>query len=292
MIETIASISATVIFLLAGSPPVPIGTAFIVGYPSPYSETAVVPLIVTAKHVVLGRDHVIGRFNTKDGEQTTSVTYDLTRSRANNDYWEHPDDGVDIVVFRTQHFAVTDYLTIPLEALATKDVLATEEIIQTDRVMFPTLLVNFMGTERNYPVMRNGSVALIPKEPVPMKYELGSSIKSTSQEVILIDATSMPGASGAPVFLWPGPRSKGGALMAGAPALVLGVMHGFYKAAPRDLVEVETTDARQMFQENSGIAVVFPAWRLREILELPEVDQRISAVLNKNEEKTQSGATE
>jgi hypothetical protein len=30
-----------------------------------------------------------------------------------------------------------------------------------------------------------------------------------------------------------------------------------------------------MFQENSGIAIVFPSWRLREILELRELRERL-----------------
>ena len=127
--------------------------------------------------------------------------------------------------------------------------------------------------------MRDGSIALVPDEEVPMRYELAGSQVETQQEVILVDATSIPGASGSPVFLWPGPRVKGGAFTLGGnrPVLV-GVMHGFYPSLPRDVLKVETSEARQMFQENSGIAIVFPSWRLREILELKELRARLDEI--------------
>ena len=58
-------LASTVIFLFAEGGQIPIGTAFIVGYPVPGKSDAVIPLIVTAKHVIGDRDKVIGRFSTK-----------------------------------------------------------------------------------------------------------------------------------------------------------------------------------------------------------------------------------
>lgn len=274
--DLFSALSSTVVFLLAGNPPVPIGTAFIVGYPLPTDDKRLVPILVTAKHVIAGRDQILGRFSTKEGKSTATVQYDLAALRASKDYWEHPDKGVDIAAFRTQHFDVTNYTPLPLDLIVTKEQFSTEQIAQTDRVIFPSLLVNFMGTARNYPVMRDGAIALIPDEEVPMRYLLGGSEIETKQEVVLVDATSIPGASGSPVFLWPGPRVKGGAFtLGGNRPILVGVMHGFYPSMPRDLLKVETSEARQMFQENSGIAIVFPSWRLREILDLPQLRARI-----------------
>lgn len=277
--DIFSTLSSTVVFLLAGTPSVPIGTAFVVGYPIPKDEKRVIPLLVTAKHVIAGRDQVLGRFSTKEGKSTATVQYDLAGLRASKDYWEHPDKGVDIAVFRTPHFEVTNYTPLPLDLVVTKETFTTEQIAQTDRVIFPSLLVNFMGLARNYPVMRNGSIALVPEEEVPMRYELAGSVVETKQEVILVDATSIPGASGSPVFLWPGPRVKGGAFtLGGTRPILLGVMHGFYPSLPRDLLKIETSEARQMFAENSGIAIVFPSWRLREILELKELQARMGEI--------------
>ena len=284
MPDIISTLSGMVIFLLAGNPPVPIGTAFIVGYPHPTVENASIPLVVTAKHVVAGQDKIFGRFSTKKGTSTATVQYDLSDLRASNDYWEHPDEGVDIAVFRTPHFDQTAYVPLPLDLIAAKSTFKSEQIRPTDRVIFPALLVNFMGLSRNYPVIRDGSIALVPDENVPMKYRVAGRVITTAQELILIDATSIPGASGAPVFLWPGPRFRGNTFaIGGTRPLLLGVMHGFYPALPRELVRVETSEAREMFQENSGIAIVFPAWRLNEILELPELRHRILSLSGNQE---------
>jgi len=98
---------------------------------------------------------------------------------------------------------------VPYDLVATKQVFDEEDIHPTDRIIFPSLLMNFIGTGRNYPVMRNGAIALIPDEKVPLKFKVGAHEISTEQHVLLANATSMPGASGSPVFLDPSPRIKG-----------------------------------------------------------------------------------
>ncbi len=283
----IASVlSDVVIFLFAGDPPQPIGTAFIVGFPIPGQDGAVVPLIVTAKHVVADHPQILGRFSTQAGTSTTFVGYDVHKMRADGDYWEHPDEGVDIAVFRSLHYEQTKYAAFPRNLIATAEVIKTEEIAQGDRVVFPALLVNFVGSARNYPVLRNGTIALMPEEQVPMQHWVGSRIVRTQQEVLLLDATSIPGASGAPIFLWPGPRIKGNAFtLGGGGPYLLGVMHGFYPAAPRELVEILTAGSAQMYAENSGIAIAFPSWRLHEILEREDLRKRIQHVVGPDPSK-------
>jgi hypothetical protein len=277
--DIISTLSSTVVFLLAGTPHEPIGTAFIVGYPHPTIENASIPLVVTARHVTAGRDHILGRYSTVGGKSTSLVKYNLSELKSSNDYWEHPDQGVDMAVFRTPHFEVTKYTPLPLDLIPTKETFKSEDVKQTDRIIFPSLLVNFMGSERNYPVVRDGTIALIPEEKVPLSCEAGNTIVQTEQEVIFIDAISVPGASGSPIFLWPGPRIKANAFaIGGTRPLLLGVMHGFYPAAPRELIKVEASEVREMYAENSGIAIAFPSWRLREILELESLKERIDQI--------------
>ena len=181
-----------------------------------------------------------------------------------------------MVVFRSPHFDQAKYNVLPLDLIASKAKFSEEDVGQTDRVVFPALLVNFVGSHRNYPVMRDGTIALIPEESVPLEYPVGSRVVRTEQEVILLDATSIPGASGAPVFLWPGPRVKKQTFnVGGTPPLLLGIMHGFYTATPRDLLTIQVATPRQMYQENSGIAIAFPSWRLAEILDYPELRTRM-----------------
>lgn len=274
-------IASTVIFLFsAGINPQPIGTGFIIGYPIPDKEGSVIPLVVTAKHVLGDHKKVIARFSTQEGSSTALVQYDIETMMKDNDYWEYPgDDGVDIVVFRSLHFKSTKYQPFPIDLIATKKTFDENAIRQTDRVIFPSLLINFMGSAQNYPVIRDGSIALIPGEKVPMKYKVGSREIVTKQEVILVDATSIPGASGSPIFLWPGPRLKGNTYqMGGTEPYLLGIMHGFYPAVPREVLEVQTSDTKRMYSENSGIAIIFPSWKLHDILESKTLKDRMQEI--------------
>jgi hypothetical protein len=79
------------------------------------------------------------------------------------------------------------------------------------------------------------------------------------------------------VFLWPGSRIVSNSLNLGRyTPWLLGIIHGFYQANPRGLVEVQTTEGTPAFMENSGIALVFPSWRLLEILENKSLKKRVS----------------
>lgn len=280
MPDIFSTLTSTVVFLFAQGGQIPIGTAFVVGLPVPDKDGAIVPVIVTARHVLGDHQKVVARFSTQEGNQPLGVEFDLAKLREEGDFWPHPDDGVDIVAFRTPHFENTRYAPIPLDLVASREVVQSEDIKQSDRVVFPCLLVNFMGQARNYPVLKDGSIALIPEENVAMEYVVGSRNISTRQSVIFLNAISIPGASGSPVFLLPGPRIKANAFnLGGGKPFLLGIMHGFYPAAPRDVIEIQTSEVRRLFQENSGIAIVFPSWRLREILESARVKERMRALL-------------
>ena len=282
--QNIIHVLAGIVIFLYSVAQQPIGTGFIVGYPVSEDGKKVIPIIVTAKHVVGDTNKILARFSTKEGEVPEFVEYDLENLKQNNDYWEHPsDEGVDIAAFRTPHFNQADYKSFPLDLIATKDIFNELNICETDRIIFPSLLVNFMGFSRNYPVIRDGTIALIPQEKVPMKYKVGSKEISTKQEVILADTISIPGASGSPIFLWPGPRIIGGSFhIGGTKPYLIGIMHGFYPAIPREIIEFQTTETKAMYQENSGIAIIFPSWKLNDIFKQKSFLNRIEELKNKN----------
>lgn len=275
--------ASTIIFLFAQkgttSIQVPIGTGFIIGYPVPSQSGKFVPIIVTAKHVLGNYTKIYGRFSPKEGNEPIFIEYDIDAIKKAGDLWEHPDEGVDIIAFRTLNFENAKYIIIDLDSIAKRETFRTEDIKATDRVIFPCLLVNFMGFSQNYPVLRNGTIALIPEEAVPLKYAIGNKTINTRQEIIMIDAISIPGASGSPVFLWPGPRLKNNAFeVGGQKPYLLGIMHGFYTAVPREISEAESTTTKGSFAENSGIAIVFPSWKILEIMELPSVKERMNTI--------------
>lgn len=278
--DIINNLSDSVLFLFSESSGSPIGTAFVIGYPVPNVDNLIIPLIVTAKHVLADFDRVVGRFSMKSGQQPGHILYDLNQARDAGDLWEHPDDGVDIVIFRTLHVLESDYQIINPSLVATREIFESEMIAVTDRVVIPSMLLNFMGETRNFPVFRKGDIALIPTEKVPLQYKVGSQQIKTAQEVLFIDAIAIQGASGSPVFLWPGPRLKGRTFtVGGGTPYLLGVVHGFYPSLPREVIEIQSDTAKPFFAENSGIAIVFPATRILEILESDELKSRIDSLV-------------
>ena len=168
----------------------PFATAFVVGYPVPGTKNEYVPLVITAKHVFDEHPTVLVRFNGKSGKGPIEVTCNRDELIKAGDYWQHPDKNVDLAVFRVPHHNDADYTPLPIDLVPSRKTLEDEDVKMTDRVVFPSLLVS-LRADRNYPVVRDGSVALTPDEPY-----------------ILLNAISIGGVSGAPVFLWPRTPSK------------------------------------------------------------------------------------
>ncbi len=276
--DILSALSTTIVFLFAspnvGSAPVPIGTGFVVRYE--ISKEKYVPFIVTAKHVLGDFEKIYARFNSQEEGKLAIIEYDLKSIKQAGDYFENCDSGVDIAVFRTPHFDTTKYESIPRDLIASKDDFKSEDVKQTDRVIFPGLLVNFLGSSKNFPIMRDGTIALIPSEKVPISYKVGGRLIDTAQELIFLNSLSIQGLSGSPIFLWPGPRLKNNSFnIGGGKYFLLGIMHGFYPAIPREISKVETTDTKFLYSDNSGVAIVFPSWRLKEIFDSDQMKSRV-----------------
>jgi len=159
--------------------------------------------------------------------------------------------------------------------------------------MIPCLMANFPGITQNYPIFRDGTIALVTEEPISFTWKLGTTEIKTSQRVIFINSVVNEGFSGAPVFLWPGFRSTPmGATIGGKPWLV-GIVHGFFPQF-RNVVDSEGNNVLLIKQEpgllgqinppkqlpvyskeNSGTGIIFPSWRLLDILHCDAVKKRV-----------------
>jgi hypothetical protein len=151
-----------------------------------------------------------------------------------------------------------NYLMIPTSEFATQDMVTREEIGVGDDVFMFGMLVDHEGRQQNTPVVRFGHISLMPHDPIP----LGAGVL---QECFLADCESIGGFSGSPVFL--------------ASGKVLGVNMGCM-TTPLLLRDAGTGDASDeclqsetgkavMPEENSGLMVVIPAWRLSGLLKAP-----------------------
>lgn len=219
--------------------------------------------LVTAKHVIVGIQRrsvdgeVLVRINMKTGPSQFVVT-------KNADWKFHPDDhGVDVAVvplLLPQN--EVDSLPIPVEMIVSEQTIKANSIGIGDEVFLTGLFVNHYGRDRNLPIVRTGNIALMPEEPIQTQ-ELGPI------GAYLVEARSIGGLSGSPVFVYlGGMRNLQGStvLNAGGPRFyLLGLMHGHWDVAVPGHDELHA-DALKNEAVNMGIAIVVPASKILETI--------------------------
>jgi len=284
-----------------------LGTAFIVGIPVPGRHERSFPFIVTAKHVVAECSKILVRFTLKSGSKPGFALYDLDELRRNKDLWEYPnDEGVDLIIFRTPWHDEASVIMFPIEYIASKEIFAKEYIDVSDRVMIPCLMSNYPGSAQNYPIFRDGTIALITEENIPLKWKLGKKVINTSQKLIFVNSVLNEGFSGSPVFLWPGLRLTPKGNTTGGNIWLIGIVHGFYSQL-RPIVDEERRDlfiekrepglrrqsnppkqVKLYSQDNPGMGIVVPSWNMLDIIRHTDFKKRIQKLADEEiaKEKT------
>jgi hypothetical protein len=226
------------------------GTAFAFGMtaspPFRYNKS----YFVTAKHVVvktakLSMDGKVTIRINKRGSGTVAL------STSPQEWFFHPtDDTVDVAVLPLPSIAPFHLRHIPDSIAATSEIMEREGIGIGDEVFITGLFVNHVGIERNIPILRTGNIAMMAKEPLV-----------DGEEAILIEARSIGGLSGSPVFVnISGVRR--GEVHAGVENCVywLGIVTGHWEGG------MEADVVTQDYKVNRGIGIVVPATRVMEVL--------------------------
>jgi len=244
----------------------PAGTAFSVWLRSEGWVGGGFGYVVTAKHVIAGikttakDDKVILRVNMLDGSAQLVET-DI------NDWHFHPDDdSVDVAVLALT-LPVTPgiyHLAIPTDMAATDSVIAMQQIGPGLEVFLTGLFVNHYGEHRNLPVVRTGTIALMPEEKVAIR-------NFGPVDAFLIEARSVGGLSGSPVFVYMDAMSLDAdhvrRLRNTGPVFYwLGLMHGHFQAPVGDLGDDIGDSAFSQEYVNMGIAIVIPASKILEVI--------------------------
>lgn len=252
----------------------PVGTAFFVSLP--IREHLVTVIVVTALHVIAkiqqhsddGRTFL--RVNAKQGGfHIVEVA---------TDSWVKPDQAEEIVdvCFCAWPFpwgeSDFDIRYFSADIAATKDVMTAQGLGVGNEVAFPGLFVNHHGQNRNEPIVRFGHISAMPSEPV--------STQHGEIQAYLIEARSVGGLSGSPVFLDPGlfrhseeTQTREWRATGDPGGYLLGVMHGHWDA-PKEAAEVDAEEAPEgdyfgISKEyiNMGIAVVTPIDKLLNVID-------------------------
>lgn len=247
------------------------GTAFFISTPIEKADSVVLNLCITAKHVIAGikkfsiDQQVYIRINTRDGKHRTM--------KSSVDQWLcHPDDSsVDVAILMDPlPYRDMEYLYIPPAMIATDEIIKKEGIGIGDEVFITGLFVNHYGNQRNLPILRIGNIALMPEEPIQTQ-KLGNI------EAYLIEARSLGGLSGSPVFVHlTGVRPKPGGTgtrIVGSQFYFLGLMHGHWNLPTKD-EDVFLDELQKNERVNMGIAVVVPGTKILEVINQEKIKKR------------------
>jgi hypothetical protein len=236
-----------------------LGTGFIVSVKSSVKRMSFLYL-VTARHIVANiaeRDYYI-RANTKDGKSC------VFKAGASSKWWFHPkeDSSADVAVFPLllpNDIAKTlDYVAIPTTGLLTDDDMEKEGIGEGDEVFIVGLFSYHFGSNKNLPIVRSGNIAMISEEPVQTR-------KFGDMEAYLIEARSIGGLSGSPVFVAKPKENKKWLICP------LGLVHGHWEIGPEKIIDVTTEDISKQAGVNTGIAIVVPAKKILETVNREEL---------------------
>jgi hypothetical protein len=220
---------------------------------------------VTNAHVVRNADNLVLRINTKSGKGVETIN---TESRR----WVCHSDGDDVAVLHLGGVIKDDLKVFGIGTT----VFANEEILQKlklgpgDEVFMVGRFVNHEGKQRNLPSVRFGNIAMMPLEPIIMPKT------GIRQEAFLVEARSLPGYSGSPVF-WYIPdfsrRPGSNKLEARNYRGLLGIDAGHVETKIPVIDDSDNAHPdKWQVSLNSGMAILVPAWKILELVNSEDVE--------------------
>lgn len=242
-----------------------IGTAFVVSFPAKIPNNHFL-FLVTAKHVLVSdepRDYFI-RANLKKGGAAVIALGNISWF-----YHAHETRPTDVAVYP---FALPksilqeiDQHPIPVANFLSDETRVSQDIGEGDEIFMVGLFSKHTGTDKNLPIIRMGTIAMIPDELVPTQ-------KFGSIEAYLIEARSIKGLSGSPVFVLKqqGIKLADDVVVPSSRVTLhfFGLMHGHWDLSPGESIDVEDA-AIGNESVNMGIAIVIPAKHILDTLNHP-----------------------
>ncbi len=238
------------------------GSAFFIG-----NELTGAAYAVTARHVIdeirrRGLDQVWFRSNTKTGEAKWIET-------PLGAWLYHPtDQTVDVAILSVTVPDDLDHLIISNKMCVTDTVMKEQEVALGEEVFITGLFSHHHGAHRNIPIVRVGNLACLSEERVITEFG--------EIEAYLIEARSIGGLSGSPVFLNLGVSRmiKGQVMHAqNSPIFyLLGLIHGHFdvRVQTQDRIEPDKSDEMSPARINTGIAIVVPFSKIQEVIDANE----------------------
>ncbi len=243
----------------------PTATAFYVSVPSTVPNAGAFHYVVTAKHCTLGRNaDMCLSAKTREG-RIVMKPHDAPRH-----WYYHPTDpSVDVAVTPIIKSPELDFRSVSISSFLSP---SSNQVGIGDEVFFPGLFCHAFGSEADTPIVRYGNIAMFPMRSVQIVIDGASQFA----EVYLVEARSIGGISGSPVFARETTAIQLPIGKIGLPDAVqgvggnfhlLGLMHGHWDVRESELNEPKMIPSARSV--NSGLAMVVPAVKILETLNSP-----------------------
>lgn len=231
-----------------------IGTGFLVGFKKDDVREV---YLVTNKHVVQGTrvQSLIVRFNAQGNKKANDLTLAIRDQSDAVLYSQHPNENVDIIAvsLNTQFLSQTQsvYNLFDLESEACTLSVARQNGIMEGSIVFALgFPMNLVEQDRQSPICRMGCISRI-----------ANCYREAKPTDFLIDAQTFPGNSGGPVVTKELADSSHGI------AKLLGIVCA-YIPYRESLYSRQTERERSVMEENSGLTIVHPVDRIREVVDI------------------------
>jgi len=225
--------------------------------------------VVTNRHCVEPHRDLVARINLRgQGFDVIELPFEA---------WEPHPNGDDVTVARLEiRHPVWQYASVNRGMMLSREKLKQLDFGPGDEAFFIGRYVDVDGKAYNVPTVRTGIVSAYPAEPI-----IQPERNDFPQESILVEARSLSGFSGSPVFVTYSAvvekSEKGGVDSMPfvrhrdeSPVALLGIDWGHHVSW--EYVRHATYGQRlpEKVPMNSGMMKVVPAWKLLDILDLSE----------------------
>lgn len=237
-----------------------IGTGFIVGRKEIDNPTLSTYYIITNKHVIQNQTYIYVRFNSLGEAFVKDYRIDLSNGDGEPVFSAHPNDKTDIIAMQILPRTLINDKSI-WGAFDLEDHSLTLKQMQTTGVEEGSL-VYALGFPMNLvdpikvPICRLGCISRV----------MNAFIKEKEYPTFLVDAQVFPGNSGGPIVSRPERLSIEGT-PSNSSANLIGILSE-YIPYQETLYSCQTGRARMIQEENSGLTVVHPVDRIKEVVEL------------------------
>ena len=238
-----------------------VGTGFLVGRKEQSNPKQSTVYIITNKHVVKNQRQLYVRFNNNGAIGVKDLPMVLVDKDETKVYTEHPFPNVDVVAIRILPQVIVDnnlslsFFDLDAHSLMLNQMQSTgvEEGSLVYTLGFPMNLVN---DSVKAPICRLGCISRVAD----------AFVNPQTAEAYLVDAQTFPGNSGGPIVSRPEYLSIEGTPQ-NANANLIGILSA-YIPYRETLYSRQTGHDRMIQEENSGLTIVHPVDRIKEVVEL------------------------